>query len=73
MDDLKGTVKIVVTRIKELQKQLESEKIDKKELGMYEDCGEFYREQVAKTEAVISELISLKIKLERHRKSCNCS
>ena len=71
MDDLKGTVKIVECRIKELQKRLESEKIDRKELGMYDDCGEYYREKVAKTQEAIGELISIKIKLERHRKACN--
>lgn len=71
MDALKGTVKIVITRIKELQGRLESEKVDKRELGMYDDCGEHYRQQVAATEEAIKELIDIKVKLERYRKDCN--
>jgi hypothetical protein len=71
MDNLKGTVKIVITRIKELQKELEVQKRDEKDLGKFDDCGEFYRTEVAKTEAIIEELINVKIKLERYRKSCN--
>ena len=71
MDNLKGTVKIVITRIKELQKQLEIEKQEERDLGRFDDCGEFYRTNVQKTEARISELINIKIKLERYRKSCN--
>jgi len=71
MDNLKGTVKIVINRIKELQKRLESEKIDRKDLGSFDDCGEYYREQVAKTQEAIGELIKIKIELERYRKNYN--
>ena len=62
---LNQVIKKTIGRIKELQKQLEVEKQEQKELGRYEDCGSFYQEQVIKTEAVISELVSQKISLEK--------
>ena len=68
-DILNQATKKVVKRIKELQKRLETEKKDRSELGHFEDCGEFYHTQVAKTEAVIEELISQKISFEKWRKS----
>lgn len=65
MSEGKKIVKHIIFRIKELQKQLVIEKQERKELGRYEDCGDFYQEQVMKTEAVISELISQKIQIEK--------
>jgi hypothetical protein len=65
MIDEKIIVKHIIRRIKELQKQLLVEKQERKELGSYEDCGDFYQEQVIKTEAIISELISQKIQIEK--------
>jgi hypothetical protein len=70
---LNQVIKKTIGRIKELQKQLEVEKKERKELGYYEDCGSFYQEQVIKTEAVISELISQKISLEKWRKKLKYS
>jgi hypothetical protein len=67
-DILNQVIKKTIGRIKELQKQLEVEKKERHELGSYSDCGEFYREQVIKTESVISELIEQKISLEKWRK-----
>lgn len=62
---MKEIVKHLIRRIKQLQAQLEVEKQQRKEFGYYEDCGSFYNEQVIKTEAVISELISQKIQIEK--------
>jgi hypothetical protein len=70
---LNQVIKKTIGRIKELQKQLEVEKQERKELGYYEDCGSFYQEQVIKTETVISELISQKISLEKWRKKLKYS
>lgn len=67
-DMLNQVIKKIITRIKELQKQLEVEKKDRSALGMYEDCGQYYQDQVKKTEAIIEELISQKISLEKWRK-----
>lgn len=64
---LNQVIKKTIIRIKELQKQLEIEKKDRKELGIFEDCGSYYNEKVVSTEAVISELISQKISLEKWR------
>lgn len=64
---LNQVIKKTIIRIKELQKQLEIEKKDRKELGIFEDCGSYYNEKVVATEAVISELISQKISLEKWR------
>lgn len=65
---LKQIIKKTIGRIKELQKQLVIEKQERQELGGYEDCGLFYQEAVIRTEAVISELVSQKISLEKWRK-----
>lgn len=65
---LNEVVKSVIKRIKELQRQLAIEQEDKRCFGSYEDCGEFYREQVTKTEAAIAELITQKISFEKWRK-----
>ncbi len=65
MSEGKKIVKHIICRIKELQKQLEVEKQERKEFGSYEDCGSFYQEQVMKTEVIISELISQKIQIEK--------
>ena len=70
---LKLVIKSTITRIKELQKQLEVEKQERKELGGYEDCGSFYQEQVIRTESAISELVSQKISLEKWRKKLTYS
>ena len=70
---LNQVIKKTISRIKELQKQLEVEKQEQKELGCYEDCGSFYQEAVIKTEAVISELVSQKISIEKWRKKLKYS
>jgi len=68
MDDLKEVINFIKKRIKELQKQLEVEKQEAREMGRFDDCGEFYREQPKITQAVIDELIRLKISTEKFRK-----
>ena len=65
MNEGKEIVKHIIRRIKELQLQLEQQKKDRREFGHFEDCGSFYCEQVEKTEALISELISQKIQIEK--------
>jgi DNA primase len=65
---LKEAIKKLISRINSLQKQLETEKEERKEMGGYEDCGQFYQDNVMKTEAKISELISQKISFEKWRK-----
>lgn len=70
---LNQVIKKTIGRIKELQKQLEVEKQEQKELGGYEDSGSFYQDAVTKTEASISELVSQKISLEKWRKKLKYS
>lgn len=70
---LNQVIKKTIGRIKELQKQLEVEKEERKEFGRYEDCGSFYQDSVTRTEAVISELVSQKISLEKWRKKLKYS
>ena len=65
---LNKVIKSIIIRIKELQKRLIAEEKDCNELGHYSDCGSFYQEQVIKTKAVISELVSQKISLQKWRK-----
>lgn len=65
---LNKIIKQTIARIKQLQKQLEVEKKECSELGHYSDCGSFYQDAVTRTEAVISELISQKITLQKWRK-----
>ena len=65
---LQQIIKQTIIRIKKLQLQLVEEKKERKEMGMYEDCGDFYHDQVMRTETIISELISQKISFEKWRK-----
>lgn len=67
-DILKQVIKKIIARIKNLQKQLEVEKKYRSAYGMFEDCGQYYQDQVTKTESVIEELISQKISFEKWRK-----
>jgi hypothetical protein len=64
---IRQVIKQTISRIKQLQVRLEEEKKDRKEMGHYSDCGEFYREQVVKTEAILEELVRQKISLEKWR------
>lgn len=65
---IKDAIKHLKTRIKKLQKQLEEEIAEEKEMGGYEDCGQFYRDEVIKTQARIGELVKQKISFEKWRK-----
>lgn len=67
-DVLNQVIKKTIGRIKELKQQLEVQKKDSIEMGHYSDCGSFYQDAVTKTEAVIEELVSQKISLEKWRK-----
>ena len=65
---LNEIIKKTIKRIKELQLRLVKEKEEYRLMGSYEDCGEFYKDEVKITEAVIKELISQKIAFEKWRK-----
>ena len=65
---LKEAIKHTITRIKNLKKTLETQKVEKKEMGGYEDCGQFYCDEVMRTEAKIEVLVSQKISFEKWRK-----
>ncbi len=65
---LQQIIKQTIIRIKSLQAQLIDEKRERKEMGAYGDCGDFYHAQVKQTETIISELISQKISFEKWRK-----
>lgn len=67
-DILNQVIKKIITRIKEYEKQLEVQKKEKSFFGGFSDCGQSYDDNVIKTEAIISELISQKISLEKWRK-----
>ena len=43
-------------------------KEEKKEMGGYEDCGQFYCDEVMRTEVKIEVLVSQKISFEKWRK-----
>ena len=64
---LNQVIKKTIGRIKELQIRLDCEKQDRRDFGMFEDCGSYYQEKVAATEAIIEELISQKISFEKWR------
>ena len=64
MDYLKEVIKDIIARIKTLKKDLVTAKVEKREIGHYEDCGAFYSGQVDEIEARIDELIRLKIRTE---------
>lgn len=66
---LQELIKKTIIRIKHYKEILIKQKKERSELGGYEDCGSFYAEEVLKTEAIISELISQKIMLQKWRKA----
>lgn len=65
---LNEVIKSTIKRIKELQHQLALEQEERRCFGSYEDCGQFYCDQVTKTEAAVAELINQKISFEKWRK-----
>jgi len=65
---LNEIIKKTIKRIKLLQLRLIEEKKECRLMGSYEDCGQFYKDEVKITEAVIKELVSQKISFEKWRK-----
>lgn len=65
---LNDVIKSTIKRIKELQHQLALDQEEYRVFRNYDDCSDFYREQVIKTEAAVAELISRKISFEKWRK-----
>ena len=68
-DMLNQVAKKLIKRIKELKIRLEEDEKEERLMGHYEDCGQFYSDQVTGTKAKIEELVSQKISIEKWRKS----
>jgi len=65
---VKDCVKFIEKQIKNEQKYLLREEEDERQLGHFEDCGVFYREQVLKQKERINTMIEMKIKIEKYSK-----
>lgn len=65
---MKSIIKIITKDIKNLQSELLTAKKEESSMGMYEDCGQFYTDQVTELKAKIEVLIQTKIKVEKHIK-----
>lgn len=61
-------VKHLKKKIKREKKHLLFEQDDNRQMGLFEDCGDFYREKVLQREARIEALIEQKISMEKYAK-----
>ena len=67
-DFMKKQIKFIDNRIKEKQSKLKDTEKDISEYGCFDDCWDFFRENVVRIEGEISALIELKISFEKYLK-----
>ncbi len=67
-EGVKDIVKWLEGQIKEQKAVVERAERDNRSLGMYEDCGDYYRENLAVARAKMDTLVSVKISTEKYMK-----
>jgi len=67
-DGVQDIVKWLEQRCKDRKKDVEEAEKGVRALGMFEDCGDFYREQLATAQAALAEAVSIKISTEKYMK-----
>ncbi len=67
-EGVKDVVEWLEGRIKSAKVNYEQAIEDRKNFGMYEDCGECYHQNEAVAKAVLDELVSIKISTEKYAK-----
>lgn len=67
-EGVKDVVKWLEGEIKKAKQNHEQAIKDRKNFGMYEDCGEYYHQNEAVAKAVLDELVRVKISTEKYSK-----
>lgn len=67
-EGVKDVVKWLEGEIKKAKVNYEQAIKDRKNFGMYEDCGEYYHQNEAVAKAVLDELVRVKISTEKYAK-----
>jgi hypothetical protein len=67
-DGVRDCVKWIEKKIKKEQKTFESMKQTYLPMTIYDDCGDFYREEIVKQEGAIKTLIQIKVELDKYRR-----
>jgi polyhydroxyalkanoate synthesis regulator phasin len=67
-EGIKSYIKSLIKQIKQEKKWLENDIKEERIMGMYEDCGEFYRNIVRERKTTIETLIGQKIRMEKFAK-----
>lgn len=67
-EGVKDVVKWLNGEIKKAKENHEQAIKDRKNFGMYEDCGEYYYQNEAVAKAVLDELVRVKISTEKYSK-----
>ena len=67
-EGVKDVVKWLENEIKKAKVNHEQAIKDRKNFGMYEDCGEYYHQNEAVATAVLDELVRVKISTEKYAK-----
>lgn len=65
-EGVKDVVKWLENEIKKAKVNHEQAIKDRKNFGMYEDCGEYYHQNEAVAKAVLDELVRVKISTEKY-------
>lgn len=65
-EGVKDVVKWLEGEIKKAKVNHEQAIKDRKNFGMYEDCGEYYHQNEAVAKAVLDELVRVKISTEKY-------
>ena len=67
-EGVKDVVNWLKKEIKEAKKAYDRAIENRRNFGMYEDCGEYYRENESVAKAVLDELVRVKISTEKYYK-----
>lgn len=70
-EGVKDVVKWLEKEIKKAKEDYDQAIKDRKNFGMYEDCGEYYHQNEAVAKAVLDKLVSVKISTEKYAKKLN--
>jgi predicted RNase H-like nuclease (RuvC/YqgF family) len=67
-EGVKDIVEWLEDKCKEAKAKVEAAERSNRALGMYEDCGDFYRENLIEARARLSTLVEVKIGAEKYMK-----
>ena len=67
-EGVKDIVKWLEGQINEQKAEIERAERENRSYGMYEDCGDFYREKLVEARTKLNTLVSVKISTEKYMK-----